>query len=462
MQNQVISQTSGEHKYFVYVMTLVAAIGGLLFGFDTGVISGVILFVKTQFQLTPMTEGLVVSAVLFGAFFSAALSGRFSDIFGRRKLLIITAILFVIGTIVASLAPDAIWLIIGRVIVGLAIGISSFTAPLYISEVSPPQHRGMLVSFNQLFITIGIVLSYLVDFAFANDALWRWMLGAGVVPAFILLIGMICLPESPRWLLSKGFTDEARKVLQKILASQDVNKEFNEIADSLQHQQGGWKMLFQRWLTPAIIIGFGLAFFQQVAGINTIIYYAPTIFQMAGFQSATSAILATTGVGVLNVLFTIIALPLIDKWGRRPLLILGTIGMILSLAALGWAFSVASQSTMLKWIALGSVMLYIPCFAASLGPIVWLMIAEIFPLKVRGLAASLSASVNWGTNMLVALTFLVLIQVLGAHGTFWLYSLMCVVCLIFIYFFVPETKGVTLEQIEENLLAGKKCRDIGK
>lgn len=451
-----------QNKAFVYIMTMVAATGGLLFGFDTGVISGVILFVKSQFQLTPVTEGLVVSAVLFGAFFSAALSGRFSDIFGRRKLLIITAIFFIIGTIIAAIAPTAEWLIVGRIIVGFAIGISSFTAPLYISEVSPAEHRGMLVSFNQLFITIGIVLSYLVDYVFSNDALWRWMLGVGVIPAFILLIGMICLPESPRWLLSKGFEDKARKVLHKIHGRLEVEKEYKEIEASLRQQQGGWKMLFQRWLTPAIIIGFGLAFFQQVAGINTIIYYAPTIFQMAGFQNATSAILATTGVGILNVLFTIIALPLIDKWGRRPLLILGTIGMILSLGALGFAFSAASQSVMLKWIALGSVMLYIPCFAASLGPIVWLMIAEIFPLKVRGLAASLSASVNWGTNMLVALTFLVLIQSLGAHGTFWLYSAMCVLCLIFIYFFVPETKDITLEQIEENLLAGKKCRNIGR
>lgn len=462
MQNQVVAKSGREHKYFVYVMTLVAAIGGLLFGFDTGVISGVILFVKSQFHLTPMTEGLVVSAVLFGAFFSAALSGRFSDIFGRRKLLIITAIFFIIGTIVAALAPTALWLIVGRIIVGFAIGISSFTAPLYISEVSPPQHRGMLVSFNQLFITIGIVLSYVVDFVFSNDGLWRWMLGIGVIPAIVLLVGMACLPESPRWLLSKGFEKRAHRILQKIHAKKEVDQEFKEIEDSLKHQHGGWKMLFQKWLKPAIIIGFGLAFFQQVAGINTIIYYAPTIFQMAGFQSATSAILATSGVGVLNVLFTIIALPLIDKWGRRPLLIIGMIGMILSLAATGLAFSAAGHSTMLKWIALGSVMIYIPSFAISLGPIVWLMIAEIFPLKVRGLAASLCSSVNWGTNMLVAVTFLVLVQLLGPHGTFWLYSIMCIIGLVFIYFFVPETKGVTLERIEENLLAGKKCRDIGE
>ncbi len=452
-----------QNRYFVILVASVAAIGGVLFGFDTGVISGAILFIAKEFHLSPAMNGLVVSAVLIGAVLGSVISGRVADYFGRRWLLIATAIIFIFGTYISALAPDIFWLVFGRIVVGFAIGISSFVAPLYISEISPVKYRGALVSLNQLAITIGIVVSYLIDYRFSHTGAWRWMLGSGVIPAFLLLVGMIFLPYSPRWMMLKGNSDKAREILRKVRGVDNVEEELMAIRRSVMETHGGWNLLVQKWLLPALIIGFGLAFFQQTTGINTIIYYAPTIFRMAGFHSASAAILATLGVGVVNVLFTIIALPLIDKWGRRPLLLLGLTGMTISLFLLSIAFfQHDAASGMLKWIALGSMVLYIACFAISLGPIMWLIITEVFPLKIRGLGSSIAIASSWGFNMVVALTFLSLIKAISPGGTFLVYACISVFGLLFVYFVIPETKGVSLEQIEENLRAGKGARELGQ
>ncbi len=452
---------SHQTQHFVIIVAAVAAFGGLLFGFDTGVISGAILFIHDQFHLSPFANGLVVSAVLFGAFLGAAFSGHFSDILGRRKILIITSLIFGISTIGSAIAPTVFWLIFSRIIVGIAIGIASFVTPLYISEIAPQELRGTLVTFNQLLVTVGIVTSYLVDYAFAAQGAWRLMLAFGVIPAICLFLGMLFLPESPRWMIANGQEAIARKTLKSIRAKQNIEDEVSAIKYSLNQQHGNWRMLFQPWVMPAIIVGFGLAIFQQLAGINTLIYYAPTIFKLAGFHQSATAILATLGIGIINVIFTIVSMPLLDRLGRRPLLLIGTIGMAISLAILGLSFKFGGHSAALKWMALGSMILYIPCFAISLGPIMWLMISEIFPLKIRGLASSLSGSINWAFNMIVALTFLSLVHFAGKSGTFFLFSSICILCMFFIYFFVPETKGISLEQIEENLRAGKKSRHIG-
>ena len=455
------AQPQSQLSFFVIMVATIAAVAGILFGFDTGVISGAILFIKKEFVLTPAMNGLVVSSVLMGALLGSFFSGRFADIFGRRKLLIITALIFLLGTLCSALSQSVIQLFLSRLIVGIAIGIASFTAPLYISEIAPPRFRGALVSLNQLMITIGILLAYVVDDIFAPTGDWRWMLAMGVVPALILLFGMAFLPRSPRWLLFKGHVQLATNTLKLIRGRDDVATEVSDIRNSLR-EGGSWKMLLQKWLWPALIIGFGLGFFQQFTGINTIIYYAPTVFQLAGFKSAAIAILATTGVGIVNVLFTVVALPLIDRLGRRKLLLIGLVGMALSLVFLSISFKLGGNHQMLRWITLGSFILYIASFAISLGPIMWLMIAEIFPLQIRGLGTSVAVAMSWGFNGIVALTFLTLIQQLGVSGTFLIYAGMSILGIVFVALKVPETKGTTLEQIEANLRAGVPSRHLGR
>jgi MFS transporter, SP family, galactose:H+ symporter len=430
------------------VVSWISALAGLLFGYDTGVISGAILFVQKDFALTTFQEEMVVAAVLLGCVVGALFGGKLADLFGRRKVLMQVAILFIIGAIWTAVAPGTVWLAVGRVVVGVAIGVASFTAPLYISEVSPPHVRGRLVSLNQLMITIGIVVSYLADYGLAGASAWRWMFALAAIPAIVLFTGLLFLPESPRWLMSRNKGDQARALLGRIRESGDVEAEIAEIAASLTQQEGSWRELLSASLRPALIVGIGLAVFQQFTGINTVIYYAPTIFKFAGFQSNRAAILATFGVGVVNVLLTILALRLLDRAGRRPLLLYGLVGMIICLGVLGFAFRTPALSGAVAWIAVISLAVYVACFAIGLGPVFWLMIAEIYPLKIRGRAMGVATVANWGSNLIVALTFLSLLHGLGRAWTFWLYGLVGVLAWIFVKWLVPETKGKTLEQIE--------------
>ncbi|MCL5236718.1 MAG: sugar porter family MFS transporter [Nitrospirae bacterium] len=446
---------------FVYIAAAISALGGMLFGYDTGVISGAILFIQQDFALSPTLEEVVVSSVVFGAMLGAVAGGTLTDRFGRRIILVLTAALFALGAVGTALAPTITWLIIGRVIVGIAIGVASFTAPLYISEISPVTMRGRFVSFNQIALTSGIVIAYLVDYALSGMRGWRWMFGLAAVPSALLGIGMVFMPESPRWLVSRGMVDKGRSVLQRIRGTAAVDDEVQDIRRSSAQQSGNWVELSSPLLRPAMIVGIGLALFQQVTGINTVIYYAPTIFQSAGIESASVAILATTGVGVINVLMTVVALLLLDRVGRRPLLLTGLAGMVISLAVLGTAF-LFPHLRVLKWFAAGSLMLYVGSFAVGLGPVFWLLISEIYPVKIRGLAMSIATVANWGANLLVALTFLTLVQVLGRPGTFWLYGLLSIGAWIFAYVLAPETKGRSLEDIEAHWRAAKHPREMGK
>ena len=448
MESKAAAVSPEQAKRSVNVIAGISALSGLLFGYDTGVISGAVLFVQEDFHLTTFQEEIVVSAVLLGATLGAIFGGRLTDRLGRRSTLLQVAALFVIGAVGTALAPNMIWLSVGRLIVGVAIGIASFTAPLYISEISPPQVRGKLVSLNQLMITIGIVCSYMSDYGLAGSRGWRWMFGLAAIPAIILFVGVLFVPESPRWYISRAMKDKAREVLTRMLGPEAVEAELTEVEESLKQQEGDWKELVSPRLRQAMIIGIGLAVFQQFTGINTVIYYAPTIFQFAGLHSQAAAILATAGVGVVNVLFTIVSLWLLDRVGRRPLLLYGLVGMILSLGVLGFAFMSPNLAQGLALIALICVMLYVACFAIGLGPVFWLMISEIYPLKIRGRAMAVATVMNWGSNLLVALTFLTMLRSLGRPGTFWLYALTGVLAWVFVFKLVPETKGKTLEQIE--------------
>jgi len=454
------NKADADPKRFVYLATAISALGGLLFGYDVGVISGAILFIKQEFALSPTMEEIVVSSVLLGSLAGAAIGGALADRLGRRKLLIVTAIVFGCGAIGAALAPGTAWLIAARLVAGVAIGIASFVAPLYISEIAPVTIRGKLVSINQVALTSGIVISYLIDYAFAGSQAWRWMFALAVVPAVAFGIGLIFIPNSPRWLIARGHSDQAKAVLQKIRSPDQVEGELNQIQESVGQQKGSWSELLSPVLRSAMIVGVGLAIAQQITGINTVIYYAPTILKFAGLSSAPAAILASVGVGIVNVVFTLIAMQLIDRVGRRPLLMVSLAGMAVSLFVLGLAFSLPQFAGSLGWIAVGSLMAYVGSFAVGLGPVFWLILSEIYPLSIRGRAMSIGTIANWSANLIVALSFLTLTQVLGKPATFWLYGLVTIGAWLFAFFLVPETKGKTLEQIEAHFRAGKHPRAL--
>jgi SP family galactose:H+ symporter-like MFS transporter len=435
---------------YVYLAAFFAALGGLLFGYDTGVISGALLFIRQQFGLSTFRQEVVVSVVLVGAAIAALGGGRLADKFGRRATLLLTAAIFVVGAVLCAAAPTAVLLIAGRVIVGLGIGLSSTTVPLYISEISPAKARGWQVSLFQLAITVGILAAYIVDYAFSGSQSWRWMLGLAIVPGLILGIGMFLMPETPRWLARRGRPDEARRVLEKVRGADNVAEELQEIEATLAaaEERGRWADLWSPTVRPALLIGTGLAMFQQITGINTVIYYAPTIIRSTGIPSASGAILATAGIGLVNVLMTVVSMWLIDRIGRRPLLLAGTGGMVITMGALGLLFRTHVNGGHLATLEVVLLMAYVASFAIGLGPIFWLLISEIYPLKIRGEAEGTAAATNWVFNFLVSMTFLTLVQVMGASDSFWLYGLLSVAAWFFCYKLVPETKGRTLEEIE--------------
>ena len=457
MGNKAKSEVNG----FVYFAVGVAALGGLLFGYDTGVISGAILFITKQFSLSATMEEIVVSSVLVGAVAGATIGGALTDRFGRRKMIILAGIIFTVSALGTALAPTVGWLIVARVVSGIGIGIASFISPMYIAELVPAKVRGSLVAVNMLAITSGIVVAYLVDYAFSSSGDWRYMFGLAAIPSIALVIGMWRLPDSPRWLISKSKVEEARKILLRARTSNDVSPEISDIQKSMEKQGvGGMKGLLQPSLRMPLIVGMGLAIFQQITGINTVMYYAPTIFKFAGITAVGPAILAGAGLTIVMWFFHVLAIFLLDRVGRRPLLLVGVAGQIVGLAILGAAFEFQQLASFKSYVAIGGLVIYVACFAFGLGPIFWLLISEIYPLKVRGAAMSAVTVTNWALNLVVAVTFLTLVGVLGHAGTFWLYGVIAISAWVFFYLLVPETKGKTLEQIEEHWRSGKSPRAL--
>ncbi len=446
---------------FVYFAVGVAALGGLLFGYDTGVISGAILFIKDQFSLSSAMEEIVVSSVLVGAVLGAGLGGALTGRFGRRGLIIVAGIIFTASALGTALAPTVAWLIAARIVSGIAIGIASFISPMYIAELVPAKARGSLVAVNMLAITTGIVVAYLVDYAFSGSHGWRAMFGLAAIPSIALVIGMWRLPDSPRWLISKSRTEQAQKILQRARGVSDVGAEIADIQKSMEQQgSAGMKGLFQPSLRMPLLVGLGLAIFQQITGINTVIYYAPTIFKFAGIAGTGSAILAGAGLTMVMWVSHVVAIFLLDRVGRRPLLLVGVAGQVVGLAILGAAFRFPQLANVKSDVAITGLVIYVACFAFGLGPIFWLLISEIYPLKVRGAAMSAVTVTNWALNLAVALTFLTLVGVLGHAGTFWLYGVIAVAAWVFFYLYVPETKGKSLEQIEAHWRSGKSPRAL--
>jgi sugar porter (SP) family MFS transporter len=378
----------------------------------------------------------------------AASAGGAADALGRRVTLTSAGIVFGIGALVSALAPNVGVLIAGRFLVGLAIGLSSVVAPLYISESAPPESRGGLVSLYQFAITIGILAAEGVDYALAADKSWQWMLGLAVIPSIVLILGMIVMPESPRWLFANGREQQARDVLAPSRDEAEVQSSIRDIQEALAVQEvAGPQQLLAPNVRRVLFIGVALAVLQQVTGINTVIYYGPQIFKLAGFASDSSAILATLSVGIVNVLLTIVAVVFIDRVGRKPLLYAGVGGMGLALFGLAFAFATPSLGSALGPITLASLMLYVGCFAFSLGPIVWLLISELYPLRVRGRGMAIATLANWAANFAVSLVFLGMLKQLGTPATFAVYGILCIVTIFFVKTMVPETKQLELESI---------------
>jgi SP family galactose:H+ symporter-like MFS transporter len=439
----------------IYFIAAVAATGGLLFGFDTGVINVALPSLREQLQLTPSQESMVVGAVLFGAMFGPFISGFLTDKLGRKKINIIASLVFVVGSILAAIAPDTNSLIAGRLLLGLAIGIVAATVPLYLAELSPKDKRGRMVTFFQLAITLGILLSYVVGYIFGEaENAWRMMFWAGFVPAIILFVGMLLVPESPRWLLTKGRNEEALKVLNQLRTPNEAVAEYNETLKLLEEEKqnkSSWMELFMPKLRIPLFIGIGIFAIQQFSGINAIIYYSTDIFK--SLFSDSQATLATVGVGIVNSLATILGMQFLDKWGRKPLLYTGLIGTAVCLGTVGLAFLFESSlpAGLRQMMLVGGIYTYIIFFAISLGPLGWLLISEVYPLKIRGFASSMGSFNHWFFDLMVAISFpLMRSTSLGKNGgIFFIYMIVVLLGLFFAKFVVFETKGLSLEDIEK-------------
>jgi sugar porter (SP) family MFS transporter len=436
--------------WYVLSVTLVAAIGGLIFGFDTAIVAGATRYMKEQFSLDSLQEGWAVSVVLIGCMFGAGLAGPISDRIGRRRFMLISAVLFLVSAVGCALPRTITEFVIFRFIGGLGIGSAAVLSPLYIAEIAPARARGALVSVNQLAIVTGILLAYFVNWVFAGagPANWRWMYAMGAVPSVVFFFLLLGVPESPRWLVKNGREDEARTVLTRADSAEAAAAGIRDIQATLALEEGSFREIFRPAFRRPLLIAVVLAVFQQITGINAILYYAPRIFEGAGFERM-SAIGQSTIVGLVNMLFTVVAIVLADKVGRRPLLLVATGGMGVSLVLLGAAFRfpVLPASTLLLII-----LLYIAFFASAMGPLVWVVMAEIFPIKVRGSAMGMATLVLWLADFAVTLTFPVISDRFHPATAFWLYAAMCALDLVFMWFFLPETKGKTLEEIERSWL----------
>jgi sugar porter (SP) family MFS transporter len=476
-------KNSEYQPYLIYVIAIIAAMGGLLFGFDTGVISGAIPFFQQDFNIDNSAVEIITSAGLVGAILSAAFSGKLTDRIGRKKIILASAVIFLVGALWSGIAPDVWNLVIARLFLGVAIGVSSYTVPLYLAEISPAKKRGSLVSLFQLMITVGILVSYLTDLFFADEgnlACWRPMFYMGAIPAIILLTGILFMPETPRWLFSKGRSEESLKILKRIEGEDNAQVSIDQMQEELIHanknEQSGWKELRKAWLRTPVIIAVGIMFFSQFVGINTVIYYSPKIFLMAGFDNAIAAIWASVGIGVVNLLFTFISIYSVDRLGRRKLYFLGMTGMAVSLLLLGLCFAFHSQlSAGYQWTYIVCMFCYTAFFSMSIGPLSWLIISEVFPQKVRAVGASLGSLSVWFFNALVTFSFFKIVKLLTVSGTeitlkgenmgnpagaFWFYGLIALFGIIWGIRFIPETKGVSLEKIEAFWRKGGKPREL--
>ena len=448
---------TGSKSYLIRI-SVVAALGGLLFGYDTAVIAGAIGYLQVKFDLSAAMVGWAASSAIWGCVVGAMLAGTFSDRFGRKKVLLVTGILFTLSAIGSAIPENLTQFIGARFIGGLGVGAASMLSPLYIAEVAPARNRGTLVSLYQLAIVLGINLVYYINYristsgdeAWNTEFGWRYMLGSEVIPAGLFFFLLLFVPESPRWMVKNGKAGKALDTLIKINGVVKAKEILNEIKEVLSHESGKIGELFQPGLRKALIVGVVLALFSQITGINAIIYYAPEIFKSVGFATG-SAFLQTVIIGVVNTLFTFVALWLIDQTGRKVLLLWGVGGMILCLLGVGICFQLEITSG--PWLLI-FILGYIASFASSLGPIPWVMMSEIFPTKIRGAAMSFGILILWIGVLLITQLTPMMLEGLGGAITFWIFMVNAMILLLFTWKVIPETKQRTLEEIEQSWKSG--------
>lgn len=461
--NTVAQAAVVNTKTTVVFTCILAALAGLMFGLDIGVISGAQKFIQMEFQVTDSMIEWIVSIMMAGAAIGALSAAWMAAKVGRKRSLILGAVLFVAGSLLCGMAWSPAVLIVGRLILGVAIGIASFTAPLYLAEIAPERIRGAMISLYQLMITIGILVAFLSDTAFSYSGNWRWMLGIIAIPGALFLVGVFFLPYSPRWLMMRGRKQEAQQVLQKLRGNaQEVDKEISDIEEQLKTPQRGWH-LFQQNSNFRRSVGLGvlLQVMQQLTGMNVVMYYAPRIFESMGYNTE-SQMWFTAVVGLVNVLATFIAIAFVDKLGRKPILYVGFVVMAVGLGVVGTMMHLGINTHAEQFFTVGMLLLFIIGFAMSAGPLIWTLCSEVQPLKGRDFGIGCSTFTNWAANWVVGVTFLSLLNGIGNAGTFWLYGAFNVVFLLFTFWLVPETKGVTLEDIERKLMNGKRLREIGR
>ncbi|MGI8905915.1 MAG: sugar porter family MFS transporter [Candidatus Sumerlaeaceae bacterium] len=438
---------------YVAMISIVAALGGLLFGYDTAVVSGAIGFLQKHFGLTAAMKGWAASSALIGCIVGAAFAGMVNDSIGRKKTLILCGVLFVVSSLGTAFPQTLTQFVWARFLAGIAIGAVSMTSPIYIAEIAPTRVRGRLVSLYQLAIVTGIFVVFFVnsliqrmgDDAWNTETGWRLMFGVGALPSFLFALLALIVPESPRWLVQAGRRQQAMDILTRVAGRPEAERQMLEIETTIAQEEGGIREIFSGGYLVALVIGVMLAVFQQFSGINSIMYYAPEIFKSVG-SSSDSAFLQTVCVGAVNLIFTLVAVAWVDKAGRKALLIAGTGLQVLTLGAVGYLFHTHGS----PWALLACILLYVAAFAAAMGPIVWLVIAEIFPNRVRGRAMSIAILALWAACYVVSQTFPILLERIGPAKTFWFYAVCSLLSMIFVAVFVPETKNRSLEEIAQS------------
>ena len=449
----------GNQHSFLRTIILVSTFGGLLFGYDTGVINGALPYMSEsdQLNLNSFTQGLVTSALLFGAAFGAVIGGRLADYNGRRKTILYLAILFFVSTIGCTISPNAAVMILCRFLLGLAVGGASVTVPTYLAEMSPAESRGKMVTQNELMIVTGQLLAFTFNAIIGNmlgenPHVWRYMLPIAAIPAVFLFFGMLRVPESPRWLVSKGKNNEALTVLQKIRESKRAKSELQEIESAYEQEakmeKATFKDLTTPWVRRVVFLGIGIAVVQQITGVNSIMYYGTEILKDAGFQTE-AALIGNIGNGVISVLATFVGIWLLGKVGRRPMLITGLVGTTTALLLIGIFSLVFEGSAALPYIVLALTITFLAFQQGAISPVTWLMLSEIFPLRLRGLGMGVTVFCLWGINFLVGLTFPVLLSSIGLSTTFFVFVVLGIGAILFVKKFLPETKGLTLEELEQ-------------
>jgi len=443
-------EVSKQSLGYVVLLSTITAISGLLFGYNTAVINGVLLFLRRQFTSSNLETEIAASSLLVGALLGAAGASIIGDRYGRKKSLMFSAVLFAVSPLAAAAANTVTLFSIARLIGGLAIGLASVLTPVYIAEISPPKNRGALVSLNQLGIVIGILVSYLVSWGLAGwgENSWRWMLGVAAAPSLMFLAGLFAIPESPRWLLSHGHPAKAAKTLARLFGEQAAAEEILSVNDAGAAGQGSWSEVFSPGMRKRLAVGILLALFSQITGVNAVLYYGSVIVsEHFPHQSAGMALAANVIIGTVNLIATIVAMIFLDRWGRRIILLAASGGMAVALAVLVIGLNVQAAPAALMLV---SILLYVAFFALGMGPGPWLIISEIFPTKVRGRAASIATSVLWSGALIITFTFLSLVNSLKLAGTFAIFGALSLLCFLFVWKFVPETKGRTLEQIQQS------------